>query len=105
MTFKVQDFDSMHREYTFEDDGKVVVKSSQDLEGHLKYTKELRDSESRTGAIGEFKHYASIPMVIVEELMKKGINLLGGDKDQLKAAQREIDTNYAYLKTTNLKGW
>jgi hypothetical protein len=105
MTFKIQDYDNMHREYTFQDDGKVLVKSSQDLEGHLAYTKRLRDTENQTGKSGDFQHYASIPMVIVEEMMKKGINLLSGDKDQLKAAQREIELNYPHLKVTNKKGW
>ena len=103
--FKVTEFDNMQREYTFQDDGKVIVKSSQDLEGHLKRTKLLRDNENLTGSMGEWHHTASIPMVIVEELMKKGLNLLTADQDTMKAIQKEIDTNYAYLKTTNRKGW
>lgn len=103
MSFKIHDYDNMHREYTFQDDGKVIVKSSQDLEGHLKYTKRLRDNE--TGRTGEWHHTASIPVVVVEELMKKGLNLLTADQDTLKAIQKEIDTNYAYLKVTNKKGW
>ena len=98
------DYDNMRREYILEG-GKVIVKSTQDVEPLLERNKRLRDTENVTGKVGEWKHYASVPMVIVEELMKKGINMFSNDKDQLKAAQKEIETNYPYLKTTNLKGW
>jgi len=101
---KFVDYDNMRREYSLEN-GKVIIKSTQDVEPLLKRNKVLRDTESTTGKIGEFKHYASVPMVIVELLMKKGINMLSGDKDQLAKAKKEIDTNYPHLKTTNLKGW
>ena len=105
MTFKVRAYDNMQREYTFQDDGMVITKATQDLEGHLKYTKEKRDSESATSKASEWHHTASIPMVIVEELMKKGYDFFGGDQDMMKSIQKEIDTNYPYLKTTNKKGW
>lgn len=103
MTFTINDYDNMHRQYTFEDDGKVIVKSTQDVEANLKYCADKRNNENQTGKSGDFKHYASIPMVVVEELIKKGINIF--DKNCMKDFQREIDTNYQYLKTTNLKGW
>jgi len=103
MTFKVNTYDNMQREYTFQDDGTVVTKATQDVEGHLNYCKNKRDDENQTGKSGDFKHYASIPMVIVEKLMKKGINIF--DKNCMKDFQREIETNYSHLKTTNLRGW
>jgi hypothetical protein len=105
MTFKVQSYDNMQREYIFQDDGKVLTKATQYLDGHLDYCNNKRNNENVTGKMGEWHHTASIPMVIVEELMKKGINMLSGDQDQMKAAKREIDLNYPHLKTTNKKGW
>ena len=103
MTFTVTDYDNMKREYTFQDDGKVIIKSSQDLEGHLKYCEEKRNNESKTGKSHDLKHYASIPVVIAEELIKKGIDIF--DKNCVGDLKREIDTNYPHLKTTNYKGW
>jgi len=105
MTFKVQTYDNMQREYTFQDDGKVITKATQYLDGHLDYCSDKRNNENQTGSMGEWHHTASIPVVVVEELMKKGLNLLNADQDTLKAIQKEIDTNYPYLKVTNKKGW
>jgi len=104
MTFTVNTYDNMHREYTFQDDGKIITKATQDCNPTLDYCKRMRDNEAQNQLIGDKDiHYASIPVVVVEELMKKGINIF--DRNCWKDFKREIETNYSYLKTTNLKGW
>ena len=99
----VNDYDNMQRQYTFQDDGKVIVKKTQDVEKLLDYCENKRNNESQNAKVEDFKHYASIPMIIVEKLIMKGINIF--DKNCMKDLQKEIDINYPHLKTTNLKGW
>lgn len=84
------------------DDGKVFVSKTQDLSGLLDYTKWMRNNES---AHGDTVKYATIPIVIVEELYKKGINVYQcNSKEDVQRLIKEIDANYPYLKTTNLTG-
>lgn len=84
------------------DDGKVYVSKTQDVSGLLDYAKWMRNEE---GVHGDMVKYASIPVVIIEELYKKGINVYQcHTKGDMKRLISEIDTNYPYLKTTNLKG-
>lgn len=93
----------MQRQYTFQDDGKVIIKKTQDCNPTLDYCENKRNNEIQNSKVEEFKHYASIPPIIAEKLITKGINIF--DKNCMKDLQREIDINYPYLKTTNLKGW
>jgi hypothetical protein len=95
-------FDNMLRRYDFRDDGTIVVESIQDVEPILKNNKALRDNEDEhLRKKSDWVKYASVPMVIVEDLMKKGINLF--DENDIKRAIKVIERDYPYLKTTNLK--
>lgn len=100
---KWTEYDTLRRDYTADDKGNVVVKSSEYLDGLLKRNKEMRDNETAADRRSEFKHYASIPLVIVEELMKKGLNIF--NQDDLPRIKKLIETDYPYLKTTNMNGW
>ena len=104
MTIKTTEYSNgIRRDYKFNDDGIVEIHSSQDVKPLLKINKEKRNSENLTGNIGEFKHYASVPLIVVEYFYKKGLDIF--NRDDQKIIQREIETNFPYLKTTNLKGW
>jgi hypothetical protein len=92
--------DNMMRKYTADDDGNVTVESIQDVEPILKYAEKKRAENAKTG---EFHHYASIPLVVIEQWLKMGIDYR--DQNDLPKIQRLIDTEYQYLKTTNLKGF
>lgn len=94
------EYDNMMRKYQIDDDGNVVIESIQDVEPHLKYAEEKRKNEGKTG---EFVHYARIPVVIIEQWLKMGINYM--DNNDLPKIKKLIDGEYSYLKTTNLKGW
>jgi len=92
------------REFTFTDDGHIETNVTQDVSAILKRNKKLRDTEDvNLRKKSEFYQYASIPIVIVEELFKKGLNIF--DSNDLKLIEREIELNYPHLKTTNAKGW
>lgn len=71
----------------------------QDVGGFLDRLKDRRNAETSTGKVEEFALYASLPHVVVMELMNKGINIY--DKNCTKKLIEEINTNYPYLKATN----
>jgi len=82
---------------TDEDDGKLILRSSQDVEPLIDHMREKRNSED--DGIGRgFWHYCSIPTHVELELRQKGINIY--NKHQTKELLREINTNYPYLKAT-----
>ena len=94
----------LKREFTFTDEGMIETVVTQDVEAILKENQNLRDTEDISKRKkSEFYKYASIPLVVVEELFKKGLNIF--DNNDLKLIEREIELNYPYLKTTNAKGW
>lgn len=98
MTIRLKHFDNMWRDYTFTDDGKVEVISTQDVESNLLDCNDIRNNEDVSKRQkSEFYRYASIPCIIWEKFEKMGIT-----KDS-KRLLKEIETNYPYFKTTNLR--
>ncbi len=88
-------------EYDYDpQDDKAIVSIKQDIEPVLDYTKELRNS-GINDKVGEFSHYAVIPAHVEVALRQKGINIY--NQNQTKDVVREIESNYPYLKVTNLK--
>jgi hypothetical protein len=87
-------------EYYEERDGKIHMHYRQDVEPILEQARKLRneggpdDAWKKQGAT----MYASLPMVVVHEMQKKGINIF--DQNDMPRVIREINTNYPYLKTT-----
>lgn len=94
------EYDNMTRKYQIADNGSVVIETVQDVEPFLKYAEQKRNEKQKTG---EFHHYAKIPLVVVEQWLKLGIDYR--NKNDLPKIQKLIDTEYQYLKTTNLKGF
>ena len=94
--------DNMLRRYNLTEDGMIEIESIQDVEPILKNNKERRDNEDvHQRKKSDWVKYASVPMIVVEQLMKKGINLF--DPNDTKKAMKVIEEDYPYLKTTNLK--
>jgi hypothetical protein len=79
--------------------GGVIVHKSEDVEGLLDRNKELANSGATNEGIKKgLWHYASIPLTVQYELLKKGINI--ARREDYKKLFDEINANYPYLKTT-----
>jgi hypothetical protein len=82
-------------------DGNLTFKTWQDVQPILDRTKEKRNSgQVDKGIKRGFWHYATIPPVVEMELRQKGIKI--GNPNQTKELLKEINTNYPYLKNTDL---
>ena len=94
----------LKQKFFYTEDGRVEIETSQDVEPYLKAAHEARmDEDVHKRAKSEMWKYASIPAVVVVEMINKGINPYKQEDAHL--VKREIDLNYSYLKTTNAKGW
>lgn len=82
-------------------DGRGHIHTYQDVEPYLKRAERLRNE----GATDEvFRRdgmamYADLPLSVVGQLMKKGINVF--DQNDMPKVIQEIETNYSRFKTTN----
>lgn len=88
--------------YASDDDEKVIVTKEEDVQPLLDRNLEIRNS--RATDIGIKKglwHYASIPITVQYELLKKGINIHRLEDHAKMFA--EIEANYPKLKTTYKK--
>lgn len=88
---------------TFEQEestGIVHVSQSADVEGALEYTKALRNDEdySKRGIKNEFWHYAHVPNIVLEQMIKRGLNPYG--PGMTKEIMKIIDRDYPHLKVT-----
>ncbi len=84
----------------FTDDGKFHITQEQDVEPFLDFCKELTNSLATDGNFRkEGWLYAAIPPVVQAQLFRKGVNIL--DPNDNKRLLQEINTNYAYCKTTH----
>lgn len=88
--------------YEIEDltNGDIAIHTKQDAQPVLDHAARLRNSNAND-KVGDFCHYATIPAGVEVELRAKGLNIY--DKNNTKRLVREIETNYPYLKTTNLR--
>lgn len=100
---KWQEYNPEHgvtEENTFTEDGTLIVHKTQDVESLLDRNKELANSKATDIGIKKgLWHYASIPLTVQYELLKKGINITR--KEDYKKALDEINANYPHLKTTH----
>lgn len=94
----------LKQKFLYTDEGRVEIETVQDVEPYLKAAHEERMSEDiYARKKSEMWKYASIPAVVVVEMMNKGINPY--KQEDARLVKREIDLNYPYLKTTNAKGF
>ena len=78
----------------------IIVHTKQDVQPVLDYAKAQRNS-GINDKVGDFAHYAIMPATVIVALKQKGIDI--HNKNHTKRVIQEIETNYKYLKTTNLK--
>lgn len=101
---KWQEYDPLHgvQETNVADaeTGQLIVHKVQDVEGLLERNKALANSGATDMGIKKgLWHYASIPLTVQYELLKKGINV-HSKYDRAKLLD-EINANYPQLKTTH----
>ena len=84
----------------WDDDGRVTVHQQEDVEALVNQCRtNANHGLTDAGIKQNFWHYADIPMTVVLELRKKGINVF--DKNCTQALFRELNQNYPYLKNTS----
>lgn len=78
----------------------TILSRHQDVEPILEANKTLRNDAdySKKGIKNEMWHYATIPNVVQEALLKKGINM--DNKDHAKKFFKVLESEFPYLKTT-----
>jgi hypothetical protein len=81
--------------------GEMSLIRTADVEPVLEYAKALanHDEVSRRGIKESWWLYAKIPPIVMLQLRAKGIDVF--DKNDEKRVFAELNTNYAYLKTTS----
>lgn len=82
-------------------DGKIHIHSYQDVQPHLDAAARMRNTGSADEAWKEngATMYASLPVTIVHEMLKKGINIF--DQNDMPKVLEEINANYPYFKLTD----
>lgn len=87
------------REWTYLPDGKVEVKSTQDVEPILKRNREYQASKNGYTPSRDLKWVASIPLIIAEKWKKEeGIDIF--NKNHREAIRKKLnDPEYSYLRT------
>jgi hypothetical protein len=94
-------FNGTHEVSEFQEDtGKLVITKHEDVEPLLDHHAELRNT--RATDIGIKKglwHYASIPVTVQYDLLKRGINIFRAE-DRKKMFD-VINSEYPHLKTTH----
>ena len=84
-----------------EDTGKSHITTVQDVQPLLDYNANLRNQgikDVKEKGTPMLRHYASVPMVVINEMLNKGINFF--DKNDFARVIQEINVNYPWLKVT-----
>jgi hypothetical protein len=81
-------------------DGKFHIHTVQDVSPHMERALRIRNEGTADDAWKEtgWTMYADIPLSIVGEMMKRGINIF--DQNDLPKVVKEINTTYSNFKTT-----
>jgi hypothetical protein len=85
------------------DDDSMIVRKVQDATPFLERAHEAQASGSWRGEDNTFWHYASVPVTIIEEMYRKGINFF--DEADARKVFAEINLNYPWLKCTPKFVW
>ena len=108
MTRRILDYDpeariTTYHEYDDQTDKSHIIEV-QDIEPFLKRAQALRNDDEYTkkGIKNELWHYAHIPNIIVEKMLREdGVNVF--EKGQEKEVLRLLNTKYAKVKATRKK--
>jgi hypothetical protein len=81
-------------------DGKFHIHTYQNVQPHLDAAQRLRNSGEPDAVWkrDEVSMYASLPMTIVHDMLKRGINIF--DQNDMPKVLKEINSTYANFKTT-----
>ncbi len=81
-------------------DGKIHIHTYQDVSRIVESSKALANSgePDEQWKKNGVSMYAQIPLTIVGQMLKKGINVF--DQNHIGAVVREVNATYPYLKTT-----
>jgi hypothetical protein len=84
----------------FDNDGRIIVRSRQDVDPILDHNKTLRNhGQGRKSAMGDLgRHIATIPNSIVHKWLQEGINVYDGEH-QAELARKLNDPDWRYLRT------
>lgn len=86
--------------------GKTILRTEQDVKPVIDHAAVQRAEGTRDkGICGHMKKYCDLPMSVILDLKKKGINMLRPQPGDWRRFFQEIETNYPLLKTTEMKGW
>jgi hypothetical protein len=90
---------------TTEHDDKLVIQTYQDIEPNIEQATAMRndDDYTRQGIKKGFAHMATIPAVVVNELLIAGVNVYTAPAKEIIAGLRRIKKEY--LITTKRKLW
>lgn len=89
--------DGIRERWTFDADDALIVKRLQDCQPYLDRAHNIREHGNWRGENNDFWHAASIPNLIIEEWMQKGINVFKeADWPKVRAL---LNGEYKYLKT------
>lgn len=101
--------DRAHRQTYYEQDGKIYVRTYQDVEGHLKYAAAMRRADrehTKFGRRGEFRPKMSVPFNVVLGVAEK-LGIPAGkifDKEAARRIDRELrGPDYKNFRTTEAK--
>lgn len=94
----------VRRDWSYDEETDIAtIHTTQDVSALLDRNAEIRNTGMADKALKQddyFCKYASIPMVVVMELKKKGIDVF--NEEDGKKLMRAINRDYPYLKTTYL---
>lgn len=80
------------------EDGKITIRKTQDVEPILEHNKKLFTEGDGYSPSRELRRAASIPLVIVEQWMREGIDIF--DPNCAEAVKRKLNSaEYAHLRT------
>ena len=89
--------------FDMDPEGKIHITSKQDVKPLLDHNAALRNEGIKDGPDKKghamMRHYASVPQIVIMEMLNKGIDFFA--KDDFPKVIAEINANYPYLKVTN----
>lgn len=77
------------------DDGKLIVKRSQDVENILDHNKRLATWNDGYSETRELRRVASIPLVVVEQWMREGVDIFDPNcREEVKRRLNSSDNQF-----------
>lgn len=90
--------DGIHNRIHLDHEGALTFERIQDVEPILEHNKRLYTMNDGYTPSRDFRRVASIPMTVVEQWMREGINIF--DKNCAPAIRRKLnDPQWLYLRT------